>query len=93
MNENESQIREFIDQLNTDELVNEENLSLDFLRQFKDKIDWKYVFEEKYFYYQYEQVIAQQNLITSQNIGVMPFEEFCKEYNQKFYNQYLKFIL
>lgn len=93
MNENESQIREFIDQLNTDELVNEENLSLDFLRQFKDKIDWKYVFEEKYFYYQYEQVIAQQNLITSQNIKVIPLEEFCKDYNQKFYNQYLKFIL
>ena len=92
MNKNESQIREYFDYLTVEDFV-DEDLSIEFYRQFKDKINWKVIFEEKYLYYQYDVAMSNEGLPPSLQTGPKLFEEFCKEYNQKFYNQYFKFIL
>ena len=86
----ESDLREVIDQLDSDDLVDEE-LSLNFLREFKDRINWYAIFKTKYLYYQYDIAMSYEGMDESFIKEEMKtFEQFCKDYNEQFYNEYFK---
>ena len=87
----EEYLREHVDSLIVEDFI-DEDFSIDFYRQFKDKLDWKAIFEEKYFYYQYDVAMSNEGLPPELQIGPEPYEEFCKEYNQKIYNEYFKHL-
>lgn len=80
----ETDIREYISHLTIDDLANWGFFSLNFLRQFSDRINWKAVFMKLHFYSQFEEpyIINRGNMID--------LKEFCEKYNKKFFNEYFK---
>lgn len=85
---NESELREYISELVLDDLADEDDLSLDFIREFKDQINWKYIFDTKYIYYQYDIVIGNEGVNWKDHIEPKSFEDWMKEYNYQFYKEF-----
>ena len=86
--EGEEELREYIKELTLDDIALEENLSINFIREFHNKINWKYVFDTKYLYYQYDTVIGNEGLPPNRHIQPKPFEEWMKENYKKIWEEY-----
>lgn len=89
---NESELREYISKLVLDDLADEDDLSLDFIREFKDQINWKVVFDTKYLYYQYDIVIGNEGVNWKDHIEPKSFEDWIKEYNYQLYKEFFEWI-
>lgn len=80
----ETYLRQYIDIFDLDELIDlleQRSFSLNFLRQFQDKINWKVVFERLYLHF---------TLQTDRGRYLITFSQFCQEYNEQFYREYFK---
>ena len=78
----ESALREFYDYddfLETSDWC-EEKLSLDFLREFSNRINWKVIFDHMYFWHLDEAAYG--------DVKPKSYEEFCREYNEQFCKEY-----
>ena len=89
-NDIESYMRERIDLLQLDDFTNEDDLSLDFLREFADRINWKAIFDTKYLYYQYDIAISNDGLASELRVEPVPFEDWMKENYKQFYHEYFE---
>lgn len=85
---NETELREYIKELTLDDIALEEDLSINFIREFHHKINWKYVFDTKYLYYQYDIVIGNEGVNWKDHIEPKSFEEWMKENYMKIWNEY-----
>ena len=88
----ERTMRQHIDEYGPDELAFFcLDFSLDFLREFQDRLNWLAIFKTKYFYYQYDIAMAYEGMDESfVKEEMKTFEQFCKDYNEQFFNEYFK---
>ena len=86
----ESYMRERLDLLSLDDFAFEDGLSLDFLRELADRINWKVIFETKYSHYQYDIVIGNEGIRWDEHIEPKSFEDWMKENYKQFYHEYFE---
>ena len=78
------------DYFDINDLVDVENLSLNFLREISDTINCNVLFEKKYLTAQIEEMKKFKGRKTYNRKFSLSFEEFCKTINEQFYNEYFK---
>lgn len=75
-------IREIMYDMNYEDLALWHDFTIDFMREFKDRIDWREVFKRMYFN-------EKQDLL-KYGFNVTEFDQFCKSYNPKFFKEYFE---
>ena len=77
-----SDVREMMVELTVEDLALWKEFSLDFLREWADRVDWREVFKKMYF--------NERCDLLKYGFRVQEFDQFCKNYNPKFFKEYLE---
>ena len=88
--EAETELREYIKELTLDDIALEEEISIDFVREFRKTINWDCVFNTKYLNYQYDVVMSNDGLPLEMQIGPDTFEDWMRENYEEIWNEYYK---